>query len=129
MQEHGFQVDGNMSVEEVLEALALPKTPEMKEHARSIIDRSNEMNTPLFASTVNQLLMHGNITDLHNSDITHLHDESILEQDDKDLNDAMRFQSWLKKMGITVHSIPLTRRLRNQVRSSRSLNYTHYHVV
>lgn len=99
LQEHGFQVDGNMSVEEVLEALALPKTPEMKEHARAIIDRSNEMNTPLFASTVNQLLMHGNITDLHNSDISHLHDKSILEQDNKDLNDTMRFSKLAQESG------------------------------
>ena len=53
----GFEVNGNMSVDEVLEGLNLKKTPQMKEYVRSLIEQSNLRQVPFKALTVRDLLL------------------------------------------------------------------------
>jgi hypothetical protein len=99
LQEHGFPITGNMSVDEVLEALAIEKTPQSKEHARELIERSNTLNQPLHASTVNQLISHGGITDVHGTDISHMHDESLGEKEGSELNPEQKFAVMVQTLG------------------------------
>ena len=90
LYENGSLIDGTMSVDEVIDMLNLEKTPVMKEHVRELIERSNSLNTPLYASTVSQLLTHGNMTDIGGMDISHLH-EDLSEADENELNDSQKF--------------------------------------
>jgi len=64
LSKDGKVIDGNMSVDEALKILNIEKTPVAKEKARELIELSQEMNTPLFASTVKDILQSGKIPNI-----------------------------------------------------------------
>ena len=98
LHENGSIIDGTMSVDEVIEMLNLEKTPAMKEHVSELIKRSNNLNTPLHASTVSQLLTHGGMSDIGGLDISHLH-EDLSETDESELNDTLKFTKLIQEKG------------------------------
>lgn len=57
IDKNGFEVNGNMSVDEVIDGLNVKKTPQMKEYVRSLIEESNKREVPLQVSTIKNLLL------------------------------------------------------------------------
>ena len=87
----GKMIDGNMSVDEVLKILNIEKTPVAKEKARELINASNEANTPLFASTIKDILLSGKIPNIDAINLNQFTDEEIMSKPEEELTDEERF--------------------------------------
>ena len=88
----GQEIDGNMGVEEVMDKLGLAHSDKghhgrMKEHVRELIDKSNELNTPLHVSTINNLISNHGLQRLGGLDISHFSpDEELLNKPEDELS-------------------------------------------
>ena len=87
----GKMIDGNMSVDEVLNILNVEKTPMAKEKARELIETSTDANTPLFASTVKDILLSGKIPNIDAINLNHFSDEELMNKPEEELSDEERF--------------------------------------
>jgi len=100
LSDKGTMIDGNMSVNEVLDALGIERSPQAKEHARELIEQSNKLNTPLMASTINQLLTSGAIDKVGNTSFSKLlPNEEIMGKEIEDLDDNEMFHRILHEKG------------------------------
>lgn len=95
----GKMVDGNMSVNEVLNILGIEGTPVAKEKARELIDMSSEMNTPLFASSIKDVLLSGKIPNIDGLDLNHFTDEEMMNKPEEDLDDHEAFYRHARENG------------------------------
>ena len=100
--ESGAEIDGNMSVDEVINMLNLEKTPAMKEHVANIINESSLREQPLFVSTVGNMLTSGTLSKIGNADISHLHtpNDDIMGTEYDDLNSNDKFHHDLHNSNI-----------------------------
>lgn len=100
LNKHGSMVDGNMSVNEVLNMLGIEKTANAKVHARNLIEESNKLNTPLAVSTIKDIITHGNIKDIRGVNIESLHhDEELANKNEDELSDEELFYHKLHNKG------------------------------
>lgn len=101
LKEHGTLIDPNtMSVNEVLDALKIDRSANSKEHARKLLDEATKQNSPLLASSVNQILTHGNLKDIKGVNIEDLHyNEEIANKNPDELNDDESFYHVLHNEG------------------------------
>ena len=99
---NGKQVDGNMTVDEVIELLNLNKTPAMKEHVRNIIDESSKRQVPLIVDTVSNMLVNGPISQIGNTDISHLQEPNneIINSNYDELSSADKFHHDTHNLGL-----------------------------
>ena len=90
---NGNVIDGNMSVDEVINTLKLQKTPAMKEHVRNLLDESNKREAPLYVSTINDLLTNGPISKIGNADFSHMQNpnKDVMTSNYENLSSADKF--------------------------------------
>tara|TARA_R100000458_G_C8277267_1_gene252764 strand:- start:1758 stop:5576 length:3819 start_codon:yes stop_codon:yes gene_type:complete len=88
----GHEIDGNMSIDEVMEKLGLQHSESghlgrMKEHVRELIDKSTEWNTPIMVNTLNNLIANSGLSRLGGKDISHfIPDEELLNRPEDELS-------------------------------------------
>jgi len=103
MAEHlstdGKMIDGTMSVDEVLSILGVEKTNVAKEKARELINLSSEKNTPLFASTVKDVLLSGKIPNIDGINLNQFSDEELMNKPEEELSDEERFVRHARENG------------------------------
>lgn len=87
----GKMIDANMSVDEVLKILNVDKSGVAKEKARELIQASADANTPLFASTIKDILLSGKIPNIDGINLNHFTDEEMMSKPEEDLTDEERF--------------------------------------
>ena len=95
----GKMVDGNMSVNEVLNILGVEGTPVAKEKARELINMSSEMNTPLFASSIKDILLSGKIPNIDGLDLNHFTDEEMMNKPEEELDEHEAFYRHARENG------------------------------
>ena len=99
LSKDGKMVDGNMSVNEVLNILNMEGTPVAKEKARELIDLSSEMGTPLFASSIKDILLSGKIPNIDGLDLKHFTDEEMMNKPEEELDDHEAFYRHARENG------------------------------
>ncbi len=99
---NGAEIDGNMSIDEVINKLNLEKTPGMKEHIANIINESSIRQQPLFVSTVRNMLTSGALSKIGNADVSHLHtpNDDIMGTEYDELNSNDKFHHDLHNLNI-----------------------------
>ena len=95
----GKMIDGNMSVPEVLKILNVEATPVAKEKARELIDASSKSNTPLFASTVKDILTSGKVEGFQGINLNHFSNEELMSKPEEELSDEERFYRGVRENG------------------------------
>ena len=88
-----------MSVNEVLNILNMEGTPVAKEKARELIDLSSEMGTPLFASSIKDILLSGKIPNIDGLDLKHFTDEEMMNKPEEELDDHEAFYRHARENG------------------------------
>ncbi len=88
-----------MSVNEVLNILGVEGTPVAKEKARELINMSSEMNTPLFASSIKDILLSGKIPNIDGLDLKHFTDEEMMNKPEEELDDHEAFYRHARENG------------------------------
>lgn len=87
----GKMIDANMSVDEVLNTLGIEKTRVAKDKAKELIQASADANTPLFASTVKDILLSGKIPNIDAINLNQFSDEGLMNKPEEELTDKERF--------------------------------------
>lgn len=95
----GKMIDANMSVDEVLNILNVEKSGVAKEKARELIQASAKANTPLFASTVKDILLSGKIPNIDAINLNHFSDEELMNKPEEELSDEERFFRYARENG------------------------------
>ena len=102
LHNRGVEIDGNMSVDKVLEELNLPSTPQHKEHVREIITQSNKMNIPLKVMSVHNAITNNENGSICGVDVSHFEDDDYHEL----LNEAQSEGSKVDWKSHSLHSVP-----------------------
>ena len=95
----GKMIDGNMSVPQVLKILDVEATPVAKEKARELIEASTKANTPLFASTVKNILTSGKMQGFQGINLNHFSSEELMNKPEEELNDEEKFYRSVRENG------------------------------
>jgi len=95
----GKMIDGNMSVPEVLKILNVEATPVAKEKARELIEASAKANTPLFASTVKDILTSGKMEGFQGINLNHFSSEELMSKPEEELTDEEKFYRSVRENG------------------------------
>jgi len=96
---NGKMIDGNMSVPEVLKILNVEATPVAKEKARELIEASAKANTPLFASTVKDILTSGKMEGFQGINLNHFSSEELMSKPEEELTDEEKFYRSVRENG------------------------------
>jgi hypothetical protein len=99
LSKDGKVIDGTMSVDEVLSVLGVEKNGVTKEKARELIELSSERNTPLYASTVKDVLLSGKIPNIDAINLNHFSSKEIMSKPEEELTDEERFYRHVRENG------------------------------
>jgi len=95
----GKMIDGNMSVPEVLKILNVEATPVAKEKARELIEASTKANTPLFASTVKDILTSGKVEGFQGINLDNFSSEELMSKPEDELSSEEKFYRSVRENG------------------------------